>query len=42
MASSSGIYFPMGGKLINDYMKRIESKLDFKEIRFMRRYLRLY
>ncbi|NPA28487.1 MAG: carbon-nitrogen hydrolase family protein [Epsilonproteobacteria bacterium] len=41
MASSSGIYFPMGGKIINDYAKIIETKLDFKELKFMRRYLKL-
>jgi predicted amidohydrolase len=41
MASSSGIYFPMGGKVINDYSKVIEYKLDFKELKFMRRYLKL-
>jgi predicted amidohydrolase len=41
MASSSAIYTPTGGKNINDYARVIESNLDFKELEFMRRYLKL-
>ncbi len=41
MASSSAIYTPTGGKTINDYAKIIESNLDFKELKFMRKYLSL-
>jgi len=41
MAKSSAIYSPMGGATINDFNEAIEAKIDFKEIKFMRRYLRL-
>ncbi len=41
MASSSGVYTPTGGETINDYATIIESRLDFKELKFMRKYLSL-
>jgi len=41
MASSSAIYSPMGGKIINDFSELITSKIDLKEVKFMRRYLKL-
>ncbi len=41
MASSSAIYTPMGGQTSNDYARVIENILDFKERKFMRRYLPL-
>ena len=39
MASSSGVYSPMGGVVVNDYSELIEAKIDLKEVKFMRRYL---
>jgi len=41
MASSSAIYAPMGGVTIDDARECIKSVLDFKQIKFMRRYLKL-
>ena len=41
MASSSAIYAPMGGVTIDDASECIKSILDFKQIKFMRRYLKL-
>ncbi len=41
MASSSAIYAPMGGVTIDDASECIKSILDFKQIKFMRRYLNL-
>lgn len=42
MASSSAIYAPMGGVVIDDASECIKSIIDFKQIKFMRRYLQLY
>ena len=42
MASSSAIYAPMGGVVIDDASESIQSIVDFKQIKFMRRYLKLY
>jgi len=42
MASSSAIYTPMGGVVIDDASKIIKNEIDFKQIKFMRRYLKLY
>ncbi len=42
MASSSAIYSPMGGIILNDAKECISGTIDFKEIKFMRRYLKLY
>ena len=41
MASSSAIYAPMGGVTIDDARECIKSVLDFKQIKFIRRYLKL-
>ncbi len=41
MAKSSAIYAPMGGVVIDDASEVIETKIDFKQIKFMRRYLKL-
>ena len=41
MAKSSAIYAPMGGVVIDDASEVIEAKIDFKQIKFMRRYLNL-
>lgn len=41
MASSSAIYAPMGGIVIDDASECIQSIVDFKQIKFMRRYLKL-
>jgi len=41
MASSSAIYAPMGGVVLDDASECIESIVDFKQIKFMRRYLKL-
>ena len=41
MASSSAIYAPMSGVTIDDASECIKSILDFKQIKFMRRYLKL-
>ena len=41
MASSSAIYAPMGGVTIDDASECIKGILDFKQITFMRRYLKL-
>ena len=41
MASSSAIYAPMGGVVIDDASECIQSIVDFKQIKFMRRYLKL-
>jgi len=42
MASSSAIYAPMGGMVLDDASRLIKSEIDFKQIKFMRRYLKLY
>jgi len=42
MASSSAIYAPMGGKVIDDASECIRGFIDTKQIKFMRRYLKLY
>jgi len=42
MASSSAIYAPMGGVVLDDAARLIKSEIDFKQIKFMRRYLKLY
>ena len=42
MASSSAIYAPMGGKVIDDASECIRGYIDTKQIGFMRRYLKLY
>lgn len=39
MASSSAIYSPMGGVVMNDSSKTICSLIDFNEIKLMKRYL---
>ena len=39
MASSSAIYSPMGGVVINDAKECIKGEIDFKEIKLMRRYI---
>jgi len=41
MASSSAIYAPMGGKIIDDASKIIKAQIDLKQIKFMRRYIKL-
>jgi len=41
MAKSSAIYAPMGGVVIDDASEVIEAKIDLKQIKFMRRYLKL-
>ena len=41
MASSSAIYAPMGGVVIDDASECIQSVVDFKQIKFMRKYLKL-
>ena len=41
MASSSAIYAPMGGVTIDDASECIRSIVDFTQIKFMRRYLKL-
>ncbi len=41
MASSSAIYAPMGGVTIDDAAECIKGEIDFKQIKFMRRYLKL-
>ena len=41
MASSSAIYAPMGGKVIDDASRVIKSEIDLKQIKFMRRYIKL-
>ena len=42
MASSSAIYAPMGGTVIDDASELVQSIVDFNQIKFMRRYLKLY
>jgi len=42
MASSSAIYAPMGGVVRDDAATLIKGEVDFKQIKFMRRYLKLY
>ena len=42
MASSSAIYAPMGGVVIDDASECIRGFIDTKQIKFMRRYLKLY
>jgi len=42
MASSSAIYAPMGGKVIDDVSECIRGYIDTKQIKMMRRYLKLY
>ncbi len=41
MASSSAIYSPMGGVVLNDAKECIKSEIDLKEIKLMRRYLNI-
>ena len=41
MASSSAIYAPMGGKTIDDASSVIKSDIDLKQVKFMRRYIKL-
>jgi len=41
MASSSAIYAPMGGVVRDDASVLIKGEIDFKQIKFMRRYLKL-
>ncbi len=42
MASSSAIYSPMGGKVIDDASECIRGFIDLKQVKFTRRYLKLY
>jgi len=42
MASSSAIYAPMGGKVIDDASECIKGYIDTKQIKLMRNYLKLY
>jgi len=41
MAKSSAIYAPMGGVVIDDASTNIKSEIDLKQIKFMRRYIKL-
>ena len=41
MASSSAIYAPMGGVTIDDASSKIVSEIDLKQVKFMRRYIKL-
>jgi predicted amidohydrolase len=41
MAKSSAIYAPMGGKVIDDASECIRGFIDLKQIKFMRRYIRI-
>jgi len=41
MAKSSAIYAPMGGKIIDDANECIRGYIDTKQIKFMRRYLKV-
>ncbi len=42
MAKSSAIYAPMGGLVRDDASEVIRGYIDLKQVRFMRRYLKLY
>jgi len=41
MAASSAIYAPMGGLVRDDASTLIKGEIDFKQIKFMRRYIKL-
>jgi predicted amidohydrolase len=41
MASSSAVYSPLGGVVRNDFNELITTTIDLKEVKFMRRYLKL-